>query len=69
MVWDITTTVRRIRGERRRRWLIGTTDLDGEVSQDRAKVAYAENYPRLQKVKKEWDPEMFFNRWFPIVPA
>ena len=44
-------------------------DIDGEVSEDRAKVIFGENYPRLQKVKKEWDPDMIFNRWFPIIPA
>ena len=35
----------------------------------RAKAAFGSNYPRLQQVKKLYDPDLFFNRWFPISPA
>ena len=36
---------------------------------DRAKLVFAENYPRLQKIKRKYDPEVIFNKWFPITPA
>jgi FAD/FMN-containing dehydrogenase len=36
---------------------------------DKARIAFGENYPRLQEVKKIYDPKGLFNKWFPIVPA
>ena len=36
---------------------------------DRAKLVFGENYPRLQEIKKRYDPENIFNKWFPITPA
>lgn len=36
---------------------------------DKARIAFGENYLRLQQVKKMYDPEGLFNKWFPIVPA
>ncbi|KAJ2912202.1 hypothetical protein MD484_g8212, partial [Candolleomyces efflorescens] len=38
-------------------------------SEERSKLAFASNYPRLQQIKKKYDPENVFNRWFPIIPA
>ncbi|TFK28966.1 FAD binding domain-containing protein [Coprinopsis marcescibilis] len=35
----------------------------------KAKLGFSSNYPRLQQVKKQYDPELFFNRWYPISPA
>ncbi|KAI0066973.1 hypothetical protein BV25DRAFT_1795862, partial [Artomyces pyxidatus] len=34
-----------------------------------ADVLFGENYPRLQQLKKEYDPMMIFARWCPISPA
>ncbi|KNZ77937.1 hypothetical protein J132_02877 [Termitomyces sp. J132] len=35
---------------------------------DKAKAIFADNYPRLQKIKKRYDPDNIFSKWFPITP-
>ena len=44
-------------------------DRDTPAFDNKARNGFADNYPRLQKIKKQYDPEVFFNRWFPIAPA
>ncbi|KAG8980203.1 hypothetical protein FRB93_009338 [Tulasnella sp. JGI-2019a] len=34
-----------------------------------ARKAFGANYPRLQALKRKYDPEMVFNKWFCIKPA
>ncbi|KAG8909126.1 hypothetical protein FRC01_007114, partial [Tulasnella sp. 417] len=34
-----------------------------------ARKLFGPNYPRLQEVKKRYDPDMVFDRWFAIRPA
>ncbi|KAG9041417.1 hypothetical protein FS837_012282 [Tulasnella sp. UAMH 9824] len=34
-----------------------------------AKKLFGTNYPRLQEIKKKYDPELVFNKWFAIRPA
>ncbi|KAJ2917522.1 hypothetical protein MD484_g2892, partial [Candolleomyces efflorescens] len=41
----------------------------GEHVAQKAEAAFASNYPKLQQLKKIYDPENIFNRWFPITPA
>jgi len=56
----------------------GNYDCENEVNsveanevllQDKAQVLFAENYPRLQVLKKKYDPECIFSKWFVITPA
>ncbi|KAJ7596435.1 hypothetical protein C8J56DRAFT_816199 [Mycena floridula] len=51
---------------------LGYFNADGDATaRDDAKVAaaFGSNYAKLQALKKKYDPEVVFNRWFPIVPA
>ena len=44
--------------------------LDVPAARDeKSKLVFAENYPRLQEIKKRYDPMNIFNKWFPITPA
>jgi hypothetical protein len=36
---------------------------------NKAKLVFAENYPRLQQVEKRHDPGSIFHKWFPITSA
>jgi FAD/FMN-containing dehydrogenase len=33
-----------------------------------AEALFGENYARLQKLKKEYDPDLIFFKWSPITP-
>lgn len=35
---------------------------------DKVKRLFGSNYARLQKIKGKYDPNMVFNKWFPIAP-
>ncbi|KAF4610041.1 hypothetical protein D9613_010480 [Agrocybe pediades] len=39
------------------------------IGEEKAKAAFRTNYPKLQGIKKKYDPENVFNKWFPITPA
>lgn len=41
---------------------------DTLVDNDRAKKVFGSNYPRLQAIKKKYDPEVLFSKWFAILP-
>jgi len=34
-----------------------------------ASVVFGENYPKLQEIKRKYDPSNVFNKWFSITPA
>ena len=36
---------------------------------NKAEALFRENYPRLQELKKKYDPENIFNKWFAITPG
>jgi hypothetical protein len=53
-----------------------TTDMDDcdvDKSLPRLKnspeVLFGDNYPRLQEIKKRYDPDNVFSKWFAITPA
>jgi FAD/FMN-containing dehydrogenase len=41
---------------------------DGGPVSDKASILFGPNYPRLQQLKKLYDPEMLFSKWFLIRP-
>lgn len=47
----------------------GLKGPDSDASLDRAKVLFGSNYPRLQTLKRKYDPEVIFKKWFAIRPA
>ena len=47
----------------------GPEEEDGVVVKDKAEALFGKNYPRLQELKKKYDPENIFNKWFAITPC
>ena len=43
--------------------------VDAKDYLTRAEAAFGPNYPKLQKIKRKYDPDNIFNKWFPIVPT
>jgi Berberine and berberine like len=39
------------------------------TSSNGAEALFGENYARLQRLKKEHDPDLMFFKWCPIIPA
>ncbi|KAL1663589.1 hypothetical protein GGF50DRAFT_115899 [Schizophyllum commune] len=44
-----------------------STELEKRAQ--RSREAFGDVYLRLQEIKKKYDPDMVFNRWYPIIPA
>jgi len=42
---------------------------DETVTTDKARRVFGDNYARLQGIKKKYDPEVIFSKWFAITPA
>ncbi|KAI5124789.1 hypothetical protein M0805_005423 [Coniferiporia weirii] len=42
---------------------------DEKLESDRARKVFGDNYLRLQQIKKQYDPDVLFSKWFTIVPA
>jgi FAD/FMN-containing dehydrogenase len=39
------------------------------VPKDKAEALFGPNYPKLRELKKKYDPQNVFNKWFAITPA
>ncbi|KAJ3500168.1 hypothetical protein NLJ89_g9911 [Agrocybe chaxingu] len=49
---------------------LGYSNYDPESAVGgKSKFIFGENYVRLQSIKKLYDPDNVFNKWFPIMPA
>ncbi|KAJ3490949.1 hypothetical protein NLJ89_g11388 [Agrocybe chaxingu] len=49
---------------------LGYTNYEPDsADSDKAKLVFGKNYARLQAIKKRYDPDNIFNKWFPITPA
>ena len=42
---------------------------EGAVKVTRAEELFGKHYPKLQRLKRKYDPEMIFNKWYVIQPA
>ena len=42
---------------------------NGSMGDEKSSLVFGDNYKRLREVKKKYDPEFVFRKWFPIVPA
>ena len=42
---------------------------DGTIRSSNVEENFGSNYKRLQEVKRKYDPELVFNKWFAITPA
>ncbi|KII92562.1 hypothetical protein PLICRDRAFT_103835 [Plicaturopsis crispa FD-325 SS-3] len=51
--------------------MCGTTGVvpAEKSSKSKAELLFGDHYPRLQVIKKKYDPESVFAKWFAIVPA
>ena len=43
--------------------------FNGSMGDERVSTVFGQNYPRLRELKKKYDPEFVFRKWFAIVPA
>lgn len=39
------------------------------VKKSNAEILFNDNFPKLQQIKKKYDPKNIFVNWFPITPA
>jgi FAD/FMN-containing dehydrogenase len=47
------------------------SDLDKSLPRSaiNAEVLFGGNYPKMQEIKKRYDPDNVFSKWFSITPA
>jgi hypothetical protein len=50
--------------------VVGTRGyFNGSMGDEKAALVYGEKLPKLRALKRKYDPELVFKKWFPIVPA
>ena len=42
---------------------------DGVAPAEKIQMLFGKHYPKLQGIKKKYDPDMMFRRWYLITPA
>lgn len=45
------------------------TDTEDLINRNKASELFGSNYPRLQQLKKKYDPNVIFDKWVVIYPA
>jgi FAD/FMN-containing dehydrogenase len=43
--------------------------FNASMGDEKVSVVFGENYPRLRELKRKYDPDCVFKKWFPITPA
>lgn len=39
------------------------------ITEDKALGLFGDNYPKMKEIKKKYDPENVFAKWFAVTPA
>jgi hypothetical protein len=45
------------------------TDMNAVISGDGARSLFGYNYAALQEIKRRYDPEVLFSKWFVVLPS
>lgn len=61
---NLTTEKRKLQGKRE--VLVNANFSSGS---EKVNAVFGENLPRLRELKRKYDPDMMFNKWYPIPPA
>ena len=73
IVYDIIAKIKTFNPDMSAEQQQGYGNYDDEslskVGTDKAKLVFGKHYPRLQELKKKYDPDQVFHKWFPITPA
>lgn len=43
--------------------------FNGSMGDEKSNQVFGANYPRLRELKRKYDPDFVFKKWFPIAPA